>query len=228
MKPRVRRSPPRAFAEGDRARIGAEARSWAATGSFLALRTRALLLLGLCSALRTKELLALDLDQVVEATGPGRRYRVRSSGHLRAPQSKGRRKGAKQWDSAGMFIIGKAARQALRDYIRAAAARGWLELPPKRGQPLFIANKNLDGGHYRISRRTAQYAWTKLQKRAGLLEREQRYGLHCLRHEAISQVAHASKDPHVVAAYGRFGLQTALRYVHTNPIAIAAIAESVN
>jgi integrase len=227
VRARVRRSLPRAFADKDRDRIAAAANRWADTGSFLALRTRAFVLLALSGALRTQELLALELEQVIEHH-TGHRYSVLGTGHLRAPQSKGRRKGAHQWDSAGMFVIGKRARAALRAYISAAVKRGWLDLPPRKGQPLFIANKGRNGGHVRINRRTAQYAWENLQKRAGLLERRQRYGLHCLRHEAITQFAHESKDAYAVADYGRISVQTALRYVHSNPISIVAIAESVN
>lgn len=224
------RTPPRALAPIDRARILAEANQWANSRAFLALRMRAMVLLALSGALRTKEFLALELDQVLELEqwAPGARWTVRSSGYLRAHQSKGRRRGERQWDSSGMFVIAKDARAALRMYITAALKRGWMKL--EKGQPLFIVNKNsktrtANGQPRRMSRRSAQHAWKRFQRRAGVQET---YGLHCLRHEAITRFAHKSKDPHAVAAYARFSLSTAMRYVHHNPLTIAEIAESVN
>ena len=221
----ARKTPPRALEPRDRTRILNEANLWAASGNFLGLRTRAMLLLALSGALRTKELLALELGQVLELPKEGR-WQVRSSGYLRGPQSKGRRRGDGQWDSSGQFVIAEAARIAIRQYVTHARKGGWLELEPE--QPLFICNKNSrkrSSGPRRINRRTAQKAWEQLQRRAGV---PVFYGLHCLRHEAITRFAHKSKDPHAVAAYARFTLATAMRYVHHNPLAIAEIAESVN
>ena len=175
---RVKRSLPRPLDDKDRARIMREAKQWAKSGSFLALRTQAFVALALSGALRTKELLALDLSQVIELGRRRGSFTVRSMGHLQPKQTKGRRRGRHQWDSAGMFVIAKPAREALRAYIAAALEREWFELPPRRGrrQPLFIANKGKNGGHQRINRRTAQYAWDKLQVRAGLRDRRHRYG----------------------------------------------------
>ena len=221
------KTPPRPLEREHRVRIKNALNSWAASGAFLGLRTRAFVVLGITSGLRTKELLALDLAQILEVTGP-RSFKVRSSAYLRGPQSKGRRQGdGSTWDSAGLFVITKAARAALREYIKDGLRRGWFKLPAQPGQPLFIANRGTvhkDEEHPRIDRRTAQYAWHLAQTRAGI-PLENQYGVHCLRHEALTRFADQSKDPFRVARYGRMSLKTALRYVHSSPHAIAEIAE---
>jgi integrase len=221
----ARRTPPRALTKLDRDRIVAELNRWAAGGSFLALRTRAFVFLAMSSALRTKELLALDVQQVLEDPKHRRTWRVRGDAYLRAAQSKGRRVGTRTWASAGQFVITKRARAALRAYIADCVARGWMTLPPAPGAPLFIAHSSTTGkGHPRIMRGTAQHAWHEAQQRAGL-QRDVQYGVHCLRHDALTRMADRTRDPFKVSKYGRVSIETAQRYVHTSPAAIAELAE---
>ena len=227
----MRANPPRAVLPNDRKRILRELSDWSRGESFLALRTRAHVLLAAGSALRVKEIVALDLEQVLEQspgpTGKKKRWRVRSSAYLRAGQSKGRRQGDRRWNSAGQFVLTKKARAAVRAYIALCVRRGWLELPPKPGQPLFISNRRRTGNepHPRVSKRTLQHAWHKLQQRAGL-PKSAWYGVHDLRHDALTRFSdRCSGNVFQVAKYGRMSEKTAQRYVHTSPATIAQIAE---
>ncbi|MGV1080685.1 MAG: tyrosine-type recombinase/integrase [Candidatus Nanopelagicales bacterium] len=219
---------PRALAPDDRKRILHTANEWARSGSFTGLRTRAFVHLALGSGLRLKELCALNLTQVLDRTARG--WRLRSQAYLLAPQSKGRRNGArKKWDSAGSFYLTKNTRTALTLYLREARKRGWIEWPPAADTPLFVTVKGRgsdDNGadhHVRLSHRTAQHAWTLLQARARVTEP---YGVHCLRHEALSRFADAcGGDSFKVAKFGRCDLRTALRYVHLSPAELERVAE---
>lgn len=222
-------SQPRALASDDRKRIVAAANEWARTGSFTGLRTRAFVALALSGGLRVGELCKLDLDQVLDRTARG--WRVRSQAYLLKTQSKGRRKGPpqKHWDSGGAFFVTKTARTTLRLYLREAKRRGWISWPPAPGAPLFVTVKGRgvdDNGpdhHVRLSTRSAQHEWTKLQKRAQL---KHRYGVHCLRHEFMTRVADAANgNPFQVAKLGRCDIRTAMRYVHGSADTLERIAE---
>jgi integrase len=212
---------PRPIVPQDLRRLLSVANEWCRGGSFTALRTRALIALALGSGLRLKELCALELGQVLELEGK-RRWRLRGTAYLRAPQSKGRRVGSK-WDSAGSFVLTKPARVALRAYLREVQRRGWLEVSAGKG-PLFLTLKGRGcAGHKRLSRRAAQHSWQLLQRRATLPEL---YSFHSLRHTAITRFADACGG-HVfkTASYGRIHASTAMLYVHSSPVKIAELAE---
>lgn len=194
---------------------------WAASKSFLGLRTRAFVLLCWGSALRISEALALDFEQVIEAdpkakkkTDPG--FRIRTTAYLRDDQSKGRYGG-------GAFTIPTNARAALRAYLLEAQQRGWLQV----AGPLFIGIKRRGGesGHERLSVRSVQHTWDHLQQRARL---STHYRSHDLRHDAITRFSTAAKgNVYLVQAYGRFrDIRTSSRYVHMNPATLAELSEA--
>lgn len=190
--------------------------------NFIALRNRAMLVLDMTSALRVKELVALDVDQVLEDPSASSLGRLRSSGYVKPEQSKGRRKGPRRWTSSGPFVITKPAREALRAYLLERIKRGWLTLPCKPGTPLFVTWKRTTSARARnravdvpgrISKRAAQLAWTEVQTRARVA---QRYRFHDIRHDALTRMADASNgNPFRVAQFGRLkDINTAQRYVH--------------
>lgn len=217
-------SQPRALAPEDRARIMRAANEWAKTGSFAALRTRAFVWLAASSGLRLKELRALNLDQLLDRTQRG--WRLRELCYLRKEQSKGRRTGErKQWDSAGAFVLTKATRAVLRAYLLEARRRGWIAWPPKPGEPLFVTVKGRGATanhHVRISRRSMQEQWKRLQLRAQVPEL---YSAHCLRHEAMTRISGVAANALEVAAFGRCDVRTAQRYTHVSPARIVDLAE---
>lgn len=210
----------------ERARLWSILSEWARSGSFQGLRTRALIFLAASSGLRLKELLALNLDQVLESGTRRGRFRVASRGYLAPKQSKGRRKGPStgRWDSAGPFRIPKPVRYALRRYLNAALRRGWITLPPEPGAPLFVTIKDHTGvGRHRLGRRAAQVSWSKAQQRAGV---RTPYRFHDLRHDAITRFArHANGNAFTVAAFARCDVQTAQRYVHVDALEIDRLSE---
>lgn len=216
------RAQPRSIDDADRARLLA---TLSRARTLHELRTRALLLLAWGSGLRLKEVCALNLVQLLEDP-KAKRPRIRSTAYLQPKQSKGRRNGARaHWDSAGSFIVTKPARVALQAYLRAAALRAWVRFPPTSTAPVFVAagHGKAKGAHQRLAKRTAQHAWTELQKRARI---EQPYGFHCLRHDALTRFAEScSGNVFKVATFGRCDVHTALRYVHANPAALREIAE---
>ncbi len=225
-------SRPRALAPDDRRRILAAANLGCRRGehgevSFTALRTRAFVAVALSSGLRVRELCNLNLDQVLDRTERG--WRLRSHAYLHAKQSKGRRVGVRKWNSAGSFYLSKVARTFLTAYLREARKRGWVSWPPAPNAPLFLTVKGRGvddhgpGHHVRLSTRTAQHAWTELQKQALISDT---YGVHCLRHEFMTRIADASNgNAFKVAALGRCDIRTAQRYVHGSPAQLEALAE---
>lgn len=222
-------SRPRSLAPEDRKVILATANEWARAGSFTGLRTRAYVWLALSSGLRVNELCNLNLLQLLDRTERG--WRFRSHAYLRGDQAKGRRVGKRKWNSAGSFYLSKKARTALRLYLNALRRRGWVQWPPNEDTPLFVTVKGRGsdqhgaGHHVRLSSRTAQHAWKKLQTKAGIPRRRQ-YGTHCLRHEIMTRVAVASGgDAFKVAAFGRCDIRTAQRYVHVSPAELERLAE---
>lgn len=219
----------RAIDDHDRGKLLATLTQWAAGRSFLALRTRALVLLAWGSALRISELLALNVDQVLEDPRAATLGRIRSTGYVRGEQSKGRRKGPQRWTSAGTFIITKPARAALRDYLIEALERGYLTLPASSSSPLFVALKGRVGKGQKVRRgrlgkRAAQSTWDTVQRKAGLHDP---YRFHDLRHDALTRLGEAAKgNPFRVAQYGRLkDIRTASRYVHGSIATLAELAE---
>lgn len=210
------------MSERDRRRIRRALKDWAASGSFVGLRTRAIVELAMSSALRLKECCALNTAQILEEPG---RLSIRTVAYLRAPQSKGRRQGVGQrWDSAGSFMLASAARAALRTYLAEAKRREWMAWPPKPDDPLFIGVRARGvSGHGRVSHRIVQHQFLRLQRELGIPEP---YMFHELRHDALTRFASAAGgNPYKLAAYGRCHIKTATRYVHTSPIALSQLAE---
>ncbi len=191
-------------------------RQWADSGAFHGLRTRALTLLVWGSALRLSEALALDIGQVLQRvpTNPRTIGKVRGTAYLRPSQSKG-------GHAAGAFVITKAARDALRPYLLEGLRRGWIPVGDADA-PLFVTARG--GGHQRVRKRAAQYAWERLQQRAGIREL---YRFHDLRHDAMTRVSNrAGGDMFKVAAFGRLrDIRTTATYVHSDPVALAHLAE---
>jgi integrase len=184
--------------------------------SFCALRLRAAVLLAGGSGLRIGELCKLDAVQVIDDPSVPR-WKLRSVGYLKAAQSKGRRVGPDQWDSAGSFLVSDDARAALRAYLAEAKRREYLAWPPKPGDALFVSvrgNGKSGAGRHRLSVRTLQWQWESFQRHAGL---DAPYHWHCLRHDAMTRCSLATNgNLKIVAAFGRCDVLTAARYVE-NP-----------
>lgn len=201
-------------------------------GALLHLRNRALILLGMTSALRLKELLALDVNQVLEDPSTSTLGRLRSSSYIRGEQAKGRRVGERRWEGSGTFVITKVAREALRAYLLERIKRGWLALPCSNDVPLFItwrrttkatAKVRATDVPGRLAKRSAQAAWEDVQARARLV---QRYRFHDIRHDALTRMADASNgNPFRVAQHGRLrDIRTAQRYVHGDVATLEELA----
>lgn len=176
--------------------------SWSEAGSFVALRTRALVFLAWGSGLRIGECLALDIEQIRDTSY--KRLRLRERPYLRLDQAKG--------ESAGQFLISARANTALRAYLLEARRRGWI--PDTWTGPLFITTKTWRGsGHKRLAYRSHNYTWTKFVKRCNLPEA---YRFHDLRHDSITRYAvEVNGDAFAVQQFGRFAdLNTAQVYVH--------------
>ena len=193
---------------------------WAAGDDFNAVRTRALVLLVWGSALRLKEAIALDLSQVLEDPSSSSIGRLRGSAFVRPEQSRG--------DSAGLFLITKPARAALRVYLEECIKRGWLALPATKGTPLFITIK---GGRtkgalsrQRLSKRAAQHTWTQLQLRAGIAGA---YNFQDLRHDSLTRIGEASNgNVFQVAQFGRLkDIRTAQHFVRGSTSTVAELGE---
>lgn len=191
------RSVGRVIEQADRARLLATLSDEAASRSFLALRTRAFVLLCWGSALRVSEAVALDISQVLDHEWPGSRG-VRATGIVHG----------------AVFAIPTVARAALREYLEQR------QVTRRSRGPLFVA---LDSTR-RLSVRSAQHAWDELQRRAALA---QHYRTDDLRHDAITRFSNAAKgDVRRVQAFGRFtDIHTAARYVRTQVTSLAELSE---
>lgn len=216
--------PPRAVLPPDRKRIVREMNLRCRPNergrvSLSALRLRAIVMLAAGAALRVGEVCKLNAAQVLDLDGA--KWKLRSLAYLRPEQSKGRRVGDDQWDSAGTIMISDLARAALRAYIVEAKRRKWwAQWPPEPGEPLFLGvrgnGRSRDGaGRQRLSVRTLQDQWRKVQLAAGI---DHPYVFHSLRHDAMTRAAERSNgNVLMVAAYGRCDVATATQYVHLTP-----------
>lgn len=189
----------------DRRQIWTALREWCATGSVVALRTRALVALAADSGLRAKEVVLLDLCQVLERPGS---FAIASRGYLRPAQAKGGDRGA------GPFELSTRARAALRAYLRAAVRAQWIAWPPSPGTPLFLGHRGRAGkaGHGRLSKRASQWAWHAAQRRAGIATP---YGFHSLRHDSATRLRAAGADVLDLQQHLRLRtVQHVARYAH--------------
>lgn len=203
----------RSLAADDRSRILRELDNHR-TGDFQALRTRALVLLAMCSSLRLSECLALNVAQVAETGQRG----VKKVANLADPQAKG--------GNGGPFVITSSARQALLAYMQEARKRGWLD----EDGPLFIGqtrgkdSRGDRGSHPRLSRWGGLRSWKKVQQKAGV---RPLYTAHDLRHDSGTRFARAANgDAYRVSAHMRLiDVRTSLRYVHTDAEQLLEVAE---
>lgn len=195
--------------------------------SFAALRLRAIVLLAGGAALRIGEVCKLDAYQLIDDVAASR-WKLRSQIYVRPEQSKGRRVGDEQWDSAGAILVNDLARSALRAYLVEAKRRGYVPWPPKKGDPLFVAvrgNWRSGTGRHRLSVRTLQQHWGDFQRRAGV---DAPYHFHCLRHDAMTRCADAvGGNVKMLARFGRCSVMTALRYVHVSEKAMADLRNAL-
>lgn len=235
--------PPRAVLAADRKKIVRELNLRCRPNerggvSFAALRLRAIVMLAAGAALRVGEVCKLnvaqfiDLEASIEQAGPGKaRWKLRSLAYVRPEQSKGRRVGPDQWDSAGTIMVSDLARSALRAYLTEARRRGWIAWPPKPDDPLFIGvrdnGRHRDGpGRHRLSVRTLQDQWHKIQVAAGV---DHPYVFHCLRHDAMTRCAERTNgNVLMVAAFGRCDVGTAMQYVHLTPERMTALRNELS
>lgn len=186
--------------------------------NFTQLRTSALVLLAWGAALRLSEVLALDVDQVLEEPKRSKLARVRATGYLRTDQA----------ERPGAFIITTQARAALGAYLRALIDREWLTLPAQ-GVPLWVTVK---GGRNkgapsrtRLGKRAAQLCLEQALQGAGVVREPYRFG--DLRHDALTKFGASCRDPFAVAQFGRMGdARTAARYVPHLPSSLAQLAST--
>lgn len=223
--PQASLRPPRAILPTDRKRILAALNlhcrpSERGDVSIAALRLRAIVLLAASAGLRISEVCKLNLPQVLEDPS-AKRWRLLPLVYLRPAQSKGRRVGDHQWDSAGTIAVTDDARSALRAYMLELRRREWTAVPPSRDQPLFVAlrrnrkSKRKGQAHGRLAIRSLQYQWQAFQRAIGITSP---YHFHDLRHTALTRMAELSHgNTQLVARFGRCDLQTAMRYVHLPP-----------
>lgn len=205
----------RVIAERDRARIWRELARRSERGDFAALRLRAVATLCVDTGLRLAEVIALNLEQLVEDTA-ARAPRFASSFVLRREQSKRKERGA-------LIQVPKSTRQALRAYVLEAHRREWITGPPWRG-PLLVTMKGPQVGHHqRPSDRAIQKGWQSWQRSIGIVDP---YRFHDMRHTAITRWSEETTDPYVVAQLARHrDIRTTSDYVHRSPARLAELAE---
>ena len=185
--------------EADADALRATLAQWAISGDFQALRTTAIVHLAWGSALKLREMLALQIGQVCTVPQDGRPMAIHNHGYL------------DRWNTArpaGEFLIPRGARNALRSYILEGISRGWVSAH-RPLSPLWVTSRG--GGHGLLSPRAAQYSWTLAQQRAGL---KTVYHLHALRHDAIARYAEECGDVAQVQRFGRLrDVRTAQSYL---------------
>ncbi len=191
----------------DRERIVATMNAWVESEhSFLALRTRAFVLLCWGSGLLVSEVISLNLADVlvIDAVATGR-WSARGAKPERFRGAVVSKRG--RVAPGELFTITRAARAALREYVTQGVKAGWLQFP---NGPLFVGTRGR--ARARIGVRAAQHTWTELQTRAQL---ERHYRTDDLRHDAIKRfAARAHGNVHRIQAFARFvDLRTATRYV---------------
>jgi integrase len=129
---------------------------WATeTGEFVALRTRAFVLLLWDGSIRTKAALALNAEDVVQDP-KSRRITVRKNVIERPCEENRYRKRS--------FVLSERTRAALTDYLRAVRAGGWLPSERLEG-PLFLSSTERGKGQ-RLSARSAIHWWDLFQSKA--------------------------------------------------------------
>jgi integrase len=126
---------------------------WAASGDFVALRTRAFLLLLWDGAVRTSGALAMNAEDVV-ADPQARRVTVLKRVVQRACEE--------NRYHARRIVVSDRAQQALAEYLRAVRQGGWLPTDRLEG-PLFLSSVR-PGSAQRLSTRSAIHWWETFQR----------------------------------------------------------------
>lgn len=189
--------------------------------SLTKIRNRALIMLAYTTGARVGEIVALDLEQVLEYPRT-KAIRIREVSSIRRDQIKGKK-------DAGIMILPEKTRLALRRWIRNAVKARLLKLPAKQGAPLFTViqsskAKNAKPGD-RLSRRRAQAIFSQAQRNAGIYPP---YRFHDLRHTYMSLLAEADVNPFTAAAAARLrSIETQIHYVHTRTQEIKRAVNSV-
>lgn len=199
---RKRTRPGRAIHPADAKRIIRGLNTWASTGNFTGLRTRAIVYLAWGSALRISECLALDVSQIRDTST--KRLRIRERPFLRHAQAKN--------GNGGRFLISPRAQTALRAYLLEARRRDWID--ESWTGPLFIGAKRWrKGGHDRLAYRSFNILWNDFLNR---LELPERYRFHDIRHDSITRYSQeVNGDVSKVMRFGRLkNMKTASVYVH--------------
>jgi len=153
----------------------------AETGDFLALRTRAFVLLLWDGALRTRAALALDAHEVVKDPR-ARAISVRRE-IMQRPCEENRYR-------ARPLQLSARAQEALCAYLRAARELGWL--PEGLQGPLFVATVHQGDGQ-RLSARSAIHGWDVFQKQ---------YTPECTREYELDDVVYSGRLAYLAAAGG--------------------------
>lgn len=122
---------------------------WAATGDFVALRTRGFVYVLADGAVRTKTAAALDIEEVAKETAASRIVIVNEV--TQRPCEGNNYRGRK-------FLLTDRSREAIADYLKVARDEGWLANAGKLQGPLWIATHHR-GSQQRMSQRTASHAW---------------------------------------------------------------------
>lgn len=199
--PRRIRTKPRAIHPADARLIIRGLNTWAGFRNFTGLRTRALVFLAWSSALRARECLALDIEQIRDTSYKA--LRIRERPYIRTDQAK--------MGAEGRFLISPRAVMALRAYLIEARRRRWIA---SWEGPLFIgAKKWRGGGHDRLGYHSSNCAWNDF---IDTLRLPEIYRFHDIRHDSITRYCvEVNGDAFAVQRFGRFrDLNTAVRYVH--------------
>ena len=124
----------------------------AATGDFVALRTRAFVLLLWDGAIRTSAALALNAEEVVRDSA-ARRITVLKHASQR-PCEENRNRGRS-------FVLSARTQEALAAYLHVVRQDGWLPAERLKG-PLFLSSVHRGRGQ-RLSVRSAIHCWEAFQ-----------------------------------------------------------------
>lgn len=126
---------------------------WAAIGDFVALRTRAFVLLVWDGSVRTSGALAMNAEDVV-ADPRARRVTVLKRVVQRSCEENRYQERA--------FVVSARAQEALTEYLRAALKGGWFPANRLIG-PLFLSTVQPGSGQ-RLSKRSAIHWWDTFQR----------------------------------------------------------------
>lgn len=126
---------------------------WADSGEFVALRTRAFVLLLWDGSVRTGEALALNIEEVVKDSRSHRPAVVKVIEQRRRAENAYRGRS---------IVLSPRTRDAIRDYLEAARDGGWLPNGQLKG-PLFLSTRH-PGKAQRLSPRSASHWWEQFQE----------------------------------------------------------------